>query len=90
MLYDSWNLYRGDFDLLESTGDYTQDPDSNPLASRQCGLVDASASDADDPAAGALAFYLVTGNAYGFETVLGVTGDGTVRPHGVSCGLVSN
>ena len=43
--FDSWNLYRGDFDVLADQGVYTQLPGSNALAAHQCGLVEAKADD---------------------------------------------
>jgi hypothetical protein len=69
--FTSWNVYRGDLEVLRTTGIYTQVPGSNPLADRFCGLVVPQLLDATDPGAGRLAFELVTGVSAGVESGLG-------------------
>ena len=52
--FDGWNAYRGDLDVLRATGVYTQEPGSNPVAARWCGLPPADgARFVLDPASGA-------------------------------------
>jgi len=82
--FTSWNLYRGDLQGLLTQGSYTQQPGSNPLANRQCGLTSPSGS-AGSPGPGEVAFYLVTGVVGGLESDLGVTSDGLPRPNDHPC-----
>jgi hypothetical protein len=82
----AWNVYRGDLDVLRSTGVYTQAPGSNPLAGRACDVAAAEIPDTIDPAAGRAAIFLVTGTtAGGVEGSLGTDGDGNPRPHDNRC-----
>lgn len=67
----SWNAYRGDLEVLRDTGVYTQEPGSNDLTLRWCGLPDPEIVDSDPLTAGALAFYLMTGESGGGEGSLG-------------------
>ncbi len=83
-LYDSFNLYRGDLQVLRTTGEYTQDPGA-AAADRLCGLGSASATDGFAPAAGEAVFYLVTGVAGGVEHSLGPDAAGIERPNGHPC-----
>jgi hypothetical protein len=83
--FASWNLYRGDLDVLRSTGVYTQQPGSNGLAHRACGLAEPRFEDDTLPPAGAAAFYLVTGVSGGVEGDLGTDGDGAPRPNHHPC-----
>ncbi len=55
-----YDVYRGDWARFRTTGEYTQDPSAVPAAARFCGLTAAGVTDAFTPAAGAMAFYLVT------------------------------
>lgn len=78
--FDSWNWYRGDFGAFLSTGELTQEPGTNPLAVRQCGLLAAATLDVlPAPTPGVLAFYLVSGVVSGVEGDLGTASSGTPR-----------
>ena len=59
--FDAWNLYRGDLAVLWATSVYTQEPGSNPLADRWCGLPGSSVMDNEPLDGGQAAFYLTTG-----------------------------
>jgi hypothetical protein len=83
--FDTWNLYKGDLDVLKQTGVYTQLPGSNPLAARQCGLALPTANAPDDPPAGAVAFYLTTGVSGASEGGLGSDSFGEERPNDHPC-----
>jgi hypothetical protein len=83
--FDGWNAYRGDLAVLASDGLYTQEPGSNPLAARDCGLPGTFVTDAVDPDPGATAFYLVTGVADGIEGGLGQDSAGEPRPNDHPC-----
>ena len=84
--FDSWNSYRGDLEVLRTTGIYAQDPMLVPLATRSCGLADPWVGD-DDPPPGAVLFFLTTGNYTGTttESGLGVDSEGLVRPNWNPC-----
>jgi hypothetical protein len=83
--FDSWNLYRGDLDVLLQEGLYTQREGSNGLAQQSCGLTLTFVADPDEPAPGKTAFYLVTGvNADG-ENGLAVDGNELDRPNDNPC-----
>jgi len=83
--YTSWNLYRGDLDVLKSSGVYTQAPGSNPLATRVCGLFQPSIQAVTDPDPGKVAFYLSTGMFQGTERKLGEDSTGAMRPNHNPC-----
>jgi hypothetical protein len=83
--YATWNVYRGDLAVLKATGVYTQAPGSNAIAARFCDLAATSLDDAATPAAGAAAFYLVSGENAGGEGALGTRGDGSPRPNANPC-----
>jgi hypothetical protein len=69
--FETWNLYRGDLDVLKETGAYVQDPGSNDLAGQVCALDTPGVTDPTVPAPGKVAFFLATGvNADG-ESGLG-------------------
>ncbi len=80
----TWNLYRGDLDVLRTTGVYTQMPGSNPIAARNC-TVASSFEDTWFPDPGMAAFYLVAWNIAGSEGDLGTDGDGVPRPNANPC-----
>jgi hypothetical protein len=82
---EAWNVYRGDLDVLATTGEYTQEPGSNPLAFRACGLIDPFMDDSDDPATGKTAFYLTTIVSGGVEGGLGLDSSGEPRPNHNPC-----
>ena len=71
-----WNVYTGDLAVLRSTGEYTQAPDSNALADRQCHLAATFAADTNDPAPGNASFTLVAGVTSGVEGSLGTSSAG--------------
>jgi Putative metal-binding motif len=83
--FESFNLYRGDLAILKSSGLYTQNPITVPLADRQCGLVDPVASDPFAPPLGRCVFYLVTGVHLGVEGSLGTNCAGVPRPNDNPC-----
>jgi hypothetical protein len=83
--FDSWNLYRGDLDVLKESNLYTQDPLSNELALRWCGLTVSWHSDTDPLASEKAAFYLVTGTDGAIEGDLGQDGAGAPRPNDNPC-----
>ena len=80
-----WNLYRGDLELLRSTGEYTQSPGSVPLAWRWCNLDETSVDDPVEPVAGGVAFYLVTGTTVEDESDLGTDGQQVPRANDHAC-----
>jgi hypothetical protein len=83
--FDAWNFYKGDLDVLRASLLYTQDPGSNDLADRQCGLGSPGASDLDPPDPGQTAFFLVTGVSGTVEGDLGTDSSGTPRTNAHPC-----
>ena len=83
--YGTWNWYRGDLAVLRSTGIYTQEPGTNSLAARKCGLTSPTVTDSSVPVRGRCAFYLVTGVAAGVESSLGQDSYGQERPNDHPC-----
>jgi hypothetical protein len=83
--YDSWSFYKGDLDVLKTSGPYTQAPGSNALADRQCGLGTTQAEDIVPPAPGKTAFFLVAGVSGGVEGDLGQDSAGSPRPNDNPC-----
>lgn len=81
----SWNVYKGDLDVLKESGTYTQSPGSNPLARRDCDLLDPYVLDPFPPPPGKTAFFLVTGMANGIENSLGQDSQGRERPNTNPC-----
>jgi len=82
----SWNLYRGEMEVLRETGVYTQPVGGRSGAARACGLGEASVEDwpwAGPP--GAALFYLVAGVGAGGEGGLGPDGAGQERPNTNPC-----
>lgn len=78
-----FHLYRGSLSRLASTGEFTQDPATEPLADRFCGLLpgDQPWSDPFLPPAGEGTFYLLTLTDGGWEGPLGESTDGYPRPN---------
>jgi hypothetical protein len=83
--FGSWNLYRGDLEILRSTGIYTQQSGSNALALQACELLTPVFEDSDVPPTAASAFYLVTGLSSGQESDLGTDSAGNTRPNTFPC-----
>ena len=83
--FATWNVYRGDVDILRSTGSYTQAPGSNPLASQECGLVESYLADIVTPDLGKVVFALVTGVVGSVEGGLGSDSGGIERPNTNPC-----
>ncbi len=83
--FQSWNLYKGDLDVLRASLVYTQAPGSNALAARQCGLAVPFAADPSPPASGKTAYFLVTGVDGGVEGDLGQDSSGGARPNANPC-----
>jgi putative metal-binding protein len=82
---DSWNIYRGDLEVLRASGLYTQDPAIVPLASRVCGVSEGSMLDDASLGPGEAVFFLVTGNALGVESSLGTNSAGVERANANPC-----
>jgi hypothetical protein len=83
--FSSWNVYRGDLAELRRSGIYTQEPKSNPIAERTCGLRSTTLDDFDSIAPGSTAFYLVTGETSRGEGSLGQDSSGRERPNTNPC-----
>lgn len=86
----SYNLYRGSLVVLRDTGDYSQEPGSNPYAEWFCARAEPAFDDGLWPLSAEAFFWLCTANdAAGFEYAPGTRSDGTQRPiwDGGSCGL---
>jgi hypothetical protein len=83
--HDTWNIYRGDLDRLQSAGIYTQLPGSTPGADQECGLVQSVLTDILIPGPGQTWFYLVTGTASGDEGDLGLDSQGDIRTNTQPC-----
>jgi hypothetical protein len=83
--FDLWNCYRGDLDVLRSTGVYTQLPGSNPLALKDCGLSLPFMQDLVVPDTRQVAYYLVTGMAGSVESDLDTDSSGAPRPNDNPC-----
>jgi hypothetical protein len=84
---DSYNVYRGSLARLHLTGEYTQDPLSEPLADIFCALPQATLPFQDTyvPPANEGVFYLVTVKILSWESVLGTDSSGVIRPNGDLC-----
>ena len=82
--YQSYNLYRGSLAVLRATGEFTQEPGSNPYADRFCGLTVTFVDDGLIPASGEAFYWLVTGVGVGGEEPLG-DGAGVDRPNSNPC-----
>jgi len=83
--FDSWNVYRGSLSVLREGGPYTQDPGSNAVAERICGVGAPPLADPFTPASSQAAYYLVTGVASGVEGDLGSDSAGQARPNAHPC-----
>jgi hypothetical protein len=82
--YQTWNSYVGDLEVLAATGEYSQEPGSNPSAQRYCGLADPF-METDAPPPGTVVFYLSSGVNAGGESSLGEDSLGQDRPNDSSC-----
>ncbi len=82
-----FNVYRGSLALLKSTGEYTQDPQSEPLAEQFCALLaaDVPYDDGFTPGVGEAAFYLVEFEATGLSSNIGSDSAGVPRPNTMPC-----
>ncbi len=82
-----FNAYRGSLALLKSTGEYTQDPQSEPLAEQFCALLaaDVPYDDGFSPGVGETAFYLVEFEAAGLSSDIGSDSAGVPRPNTLPC-----
>jgi hypothetical protein len=83
--YTTWNSYRGSLSLLRDTGQYTQVPGSNPIAARDCGLMQSFVTDSFVPAPSEVAFSLATGVSAGVESSLGTDSSGSPRINANPC-----
>ena len=83
--FESWNLYRGDLGVLKTTGVYTQNPDTIPVAMHACDLATPAIPDTLNPLLGQAFFFLVTGVHNGIEGSLGANSAGVERPNDTPC-----
>ena len=83
-VYSTYNLYRGSLTVLRATGEYTQQPGSNPYADRFCSLAVTYQDDGLVPSTGDAFYWLVTGVGVGGEEPLG-DGAGVDRPNAHPC-----
>jgi hypothetical protein len=84
--FGSYNIYRGDLDVLRQDGLYVTDPlTPGPLDLRSCTRRNPLFVDALQPPVGKLAFYHVTGARDGVESGLGVNSVGQERPNDYAC-----
>ncbi len=58
---DRWNVYRSSWERFRETGEYTQDPATEPAAARMCDREETRVTDDFVPEPGRMVFYLVTG-----------------------------
>jgi len=80
-----YHLYRGDLDVLVSTGACTQDPATVPDADRFCNLTTTEYTDPFVPVAGQVIFYLITSEDALDEGSLGENSNGLPRPNDNPC-----
>jgi hypothetical protein len=80
-----FNLYRGDWDRLRSSGEYTQDPAHVPRAARWCRIEATTWTDATAPDAARMVFYLVAGISGEVEGSLGTRSDQAERANANPC-----
>ncbi|HXV75922.1 MAG TPA: right-handed parallel beta-helix repeat-containing protein [Candidatus Polarisedimenticolaceae bacterium] len=83
----SYQLYRGSLAVLRATGNYTQDPISEPLAARDCDLLpsDLPVVDGFAPPPSVALFYLVSLEIGAYTGGLGLGPDGYERPNAFTC-----
>ncbi len=78
-------VYRGDLDVLRSTGVYTQEPGSSLEAARFCDVAGTNLSDSFVPGTGRAIFYLVTTQTPVGESSLGFDSLWQPRPNAHPC-----
>jgi hypothetical protein len=87
--FDTWNSYRGDLDVLKSTGVYTQEtegPGAVPLANRECDLGSSFVQDLVMLDHGEAVFFLTTGvDSLGVESGLDTDSSGIPRANDNPC-----
>jgi hypothetical protein len=81
---ETYNVYRGDRQVLVDQGIYTQDPLSIVGARHFCGLSATRLDDADEPTAGQTFIYVVSA-AGAVEGSLGLDGNLVERPRDLAC-----
>ncbi|HET8946305.1 MAG TPA: thrombospondin type 3 repeat-containing protein, partial [Candidatus Polarisedimenticolia bacterium] len=80
------HIYRGDLDVLRSTGIYVVDPAApGPLDLRSCSRRNPNYTDAMLPPVGKGFYYFVTGSFDGVESGLGPDSAGAERPNDHAC-----
>jgi hypothetical protein len=84
-VFQRYDVYRGDLELLRSGGVYTQDPGMTPAAARFCDQTAPWVVDTYVPPIGKVAFYFVTGWNDGIEWSLGADSAGRLRPNNHPC-----
>jgi hypothetical protein len=84
-VFQTFNVYSGDLDVLRQSGVYTQTPGSNPLAGRACGVPGPPLAHAINPSTEKVSFHLVTGNTAIGESTLGFDSLGQERPNTDPC-----
>jgi len=82
-----FNVYRASLSRMLATGEYTQDPLTEPLAAQTCGVLPAALPFADDytPPVGEAVYYLVTPTQPGYEGGIGRQPDGNYRKNLNAC-----
>ena len=83
--FSSFNVYRGDVAELRRSGALTQDPATEPLAARACGVAGGNLADDVTLAPGQAVFFHVTGNDASGEARLGLDGSGQPRSNTNPC-----
>jgi len=83
--FEAFNVYLGDLTVLKTSGIYTQDPGTVPLAGRACGLVGSTTPVVSNPPSGKGVFFLVTGVHLGVEGSLGTNSAGVERRNDHPC-----
>lgn len=84
--YSTHHIYRGDLDVLRSTGVYVTDPQSpGPLDLRSCSRSSPLWLETGMPPPGKGMFFHVSGSRNGVESGLGPDSEGTERPNDHAC-----
>ncbi len=85
VMYDAFNVYRGEIGVLAASGIYTQDLASVTGARRWCGVTSGILTDTETPPPGGIFFYLGTGSDPDGESLPGQDSQQHGRPHHHPC-----
>ncbi|HXH28661.1 MAG TPA: BsuPI-related putative proteinase inhibitor [Candidatus Polarisedimenticolia bacterium] len=86
VVYDSFNLYAGDLEVLRETGVYTQPQDANLRVRQYCNVAPGSVmSSTPTPAPGSATFFIMSGNRNYLEGSLDTDSAGNERPNDHPC-----